>query len=105
MGADEKHLKITFSLLFYPFELETGLFDGLADVAFGGGASDNQGAGGGSSLARDDAFHFADGLFTGGLAVVAVHAFDGINHGVCSGLLFFEFAEEFHTQCDYDEQN
>ena len=90
--------------LFYPFELEPCLFDGFADVVLGGGASDHKGVGGRSGLARFDTFHFADRLFTGGLAVVAVHTLDGIDYRVGGGFLFLEFAEEFHCQCDYDER-
>ena len=79
------------------FELETGLFDGLAYVVVGSAAGNHKGIGGGSGLARDDPLHFADRLLAGSLAMVAVHALDGVYHCSFDGFLFFEFAEKFHT--------
>ena len=89
--------------LLHALELEAGLLDGFADVGFGGGASDDEGVGGGGGFAGGDTFHFADRLLAGGFAVVAVHAFDGIDDRPGFYFLFLEFAEEFHTQCYYDE--
>ena len=96
-------LAIYFLRLFHALELETCLFDGFAHIVGRGGAGDNEGIGGGGSLAGGDAFHFADRLLTGGLAVVAMHAFDGINNrisshfGVRVDFMLLEFAEQFHA--------
>ena len=90
--------------LFRSFELEPCLLNGSANVGLVSGARDNEGVGCRGGLAGIDAFHFADSLFTGGFAMIAVHTFDGIDHRPGNNFLFLEFAEEFHSKCYYDEQ-
>ncbi len=95
-------------LLLDTFELKTRLLNGFADVGLGGGAGDDEGVGSGSCFAGGDAFHFADRLLAGGLAVVAMHALDSVDNRVGTGgrgdINFLELAEEFHSKRNYDEQ-
>lgn len=74
------------------FECESCLFNGFADVAFGCGARDSQCVGGGCGLGGGNAVQFAYGLFTGGFAVCAVHAFNGVNRRAGGHLMFLELA-------------
>ena len=91
------------AFLFHPFELEARLLHGFADIVLAYGARDYKRVGGRGGLAGLNAFQLAHRLLDGGLAVVAVHTLDGINHRPGFGFLFLEFVKEFHTQCNYDE--
>ena len=86
------------TFLFHPFELEARLLHGFADVVLACSSRDHKRVGGRGGLAGFDTFQLAHRLLDGGLAVVAVHAFDGINHRPGFGFLFLEFVkglEEF----------
>ncbi len=90
--------------LFHAFELETCLLDGCSDIGLGGGTGNDKRVSRRSSFARGDTLHFADRLLASGLAMVAMHALDGIDNRSRGHFLFLEFAEEFHCECNYDEQ-
>ena len=69
-------------LFLHALELEPRLLNSFAHLVGRGGASDSEGVGRRGGLAGSDTFHFADRLLTGGFAVVAVHALDGIDDSV-----------------------
>ena len=87
----------------HPLELKAGLFHSFAHIVGKSGAGYDEGVGGGGGLAGCHPFQFAHGILHGCLAVVAVHALNGVNHGALHDILFLEFAEKFHTQSNYDE--
>ena len=95
---------VRYYTLFRTFELEPCLLNGSANVGLVSGACYNEGIGRRGGLAGVDAFHFADSLFTGGFAMIAVHTFNGIDNRPGNNFLFLEFTEEFHSKGYYDEQ-